>query len=222
MPILGINNRTENWKTARHFHPFFGDESVELAERLGEPEETARGKVHLELYWKGMRDHLHKQKRKIADGDFAESYTCRFAGLRKSVEDFTISGSPGFQELNDCNYDVSRKDRMAKLRNNLINTEIDIVLESPDHLYIGEAKHEMSFGADGSLILVHQLIRQYVMAKILLDIRGCTRDVVPFVVGDNAERLKKNRQVAFMICQGWMEKDNVLEWDDVKELACNS
>ena len=30
-------------------------------------------------------------------------------------------------------------------------------------------KHEMTFGANGRLVLVHQLIRQYVMAKILMD-----------------------------------------------------
>ena len=67
------------------------------------------------------------------------------------------------------NYDVSTKDRMANLGNNLVNTEIDIVLQSPNHLFIGEAKHEMTFGANGRLVLVHQLIRQYVMAKILMD-----------------------------------------------------
>lgn len=220
MTILGITNRTENWKTARHFYPFFGQEaSVCLAKKLGEPSETKPGEVRLELYWKGMRDHLHEigATRASDDNDYAESYTRLFGDLRRKIEGFNK-----FRELNDCNYDVSTKERRDQLRDNLINTEIDIVLESPNCLYIGEAKHEMSFGADGSLVLVHQLIRQYVMARILLDRLGCKKDVIPFVVGDDAKGLKKSQQVKFMIYQGWMNEENVLKWGKVKKLACDS
>ena len=110
---------------------------------------------------------------------------------------------------------------MVKLRNNLVNTEIDIVLESPNSLFIGEAKHEMSFGADGTLVLVHQLIRQYVVARILVDRLECDKEVVPFVVGDDTKQLRKSRQVGFMIRQGWMKERNILEWRDVKDLARN-
>ncbi len=214
MSILGINNRTENWKTARHFHPFFGDAGVELAERLGEPKGTAKGEVQLELYWKGMRDHLHDCEKENADNELAERYECLFPDLRNAIKDFE-----GLRLPNGSNYRVDATENKSKFRNNLINTEIDIVLASPGHLYIGEAKHEMSFGADGNLILVHQLIRQYVMAKILLDIRGCTKKVIPFVVGDNAKRLRKSRQVAFMIDRGWMCEKNVLKWREIQDLA---
>ncbi len=221
MTILGIKNRTENWKTARHFSPLFGEARVCLARKLGEPRDTQSGEVHLELYWKGMRDYLHMKKTQIAGEDFAVRYNRLFRNLRKEIEDFRIGDSYGFQRLNNWNYDVSTKDCMDKLKNNLINTEIDIVLQSPSYLYIGEAKHEMSFGANGSLVLVHQLIRQYVMARILVDLLGCSKRVTPFIVGDDAEALGKSHQVRFMICQGWMKKENVLEWGKVKELTCD-
>ena len=47
--------------------------------------------------------------------------------------------------------------------NSLLGTEVDVVLETPKHLFIGEVKHESTFEADGKLVLVHQLMRQYVM-----------------------------------------------------------
>ena len=215
MSILEIKNRTENWQTARHFYPFFEQEaSRHLATRLGEPQEIEPGEVHLELYWKGMRDYLHGNRTKDDSNDFAERYERLFPNLRKKIE---LSG--GFRPFNASNYDVSTQERKTKLRNNLINTEIDIVLESPNCLYIGEAKHEMTFGADGKLVLVHQLIRQYVMAKILVDLTGHKKEVVPFVVGDDVGELEKSHQVDFMIRQGWMNRENVLEWGRVKELA---
>tara|TARA_B100002003_G_C13895335_1_gene436428 strand:- start:390 stop:617 length:228 start_codon:yes stop_codon:yes gene_type:complete len=64
MGILRIRNRTENWKTAVHFSPLFGEKSFRLAERLGAEPETRPADVKLELFWRGMRDHLHKFKRK--------------------------------------------------------------------------------------------------------------------------------------------------------------
>ena len=41
---------------------------------------------------------------------------------------------------------------------------IDIVLETMDRLFIGEAKLESALGSDSDHVLVHQLIRQYAMA----------------------------------------------------------
>ena len=49
-------------------------------------------------------------------------------------------------------------------------------------------------------------IRQYVMAKILVDLAKTGKEVVVFVVGVNENRL----QVQFMIKQGWMKASNVL------------
>ena len=221
MKILGIRNRTENWKTARLFSPLFGEESICLAKCLGEQTETRPGDVHLELYWKGMRDYLHKLRNAGKDNphdshDFAKRYTCLFPDLRARIQEFGQ-----FQPLRDKNYDVRPEDEegMADLRNNLVNTEIDIVLETPGHLFIGEAKHEMSFHADGRQTLVHQLIRQYVMATILIDCIGSGKQVVPFVVGDTREGLKRKTQVKFMIQQDWMKAENVLEWGEIKKLG---
>ena len=62
MGILEIKNRTENWKTARTFAPFFADENLrlKLAHKLGEPEGTNPQDVKLELFWKGDAG-LHSQ-----------------------------------------------------------------------------------------------------------------------------------------------------------------
>ena len=143
---------------------------------LGGTPEPEVGDVHLELYWKGMRDYIHQegQKREDYKQDLAESYGRLFPDLRKEIENFGQH-----QELKSSNYEVS-SETLDKFSRNLINTEIDIVLESPGHLFIGEAKHEMSFGGDSSLILVHQLIRQYVMAKLLVDRIESKKKVIPF------------------------------------------
>lgn len=211
--ILGICNRTENWKTARYFAPFFGQGANRLAERLNG--KHVESNVRLELYWKGMRDFLAKQEDKekwkieIADR-FRNSEL--FGNLRGRVSDFRISGRPGFRELLSGNYDTSDTEGIYR---NLYNTEIDIVLESRHAQFIGEAKGEMSLGADGRLVLAHQLIRQYVMANILVDLTGKPKRVVPFVVGCN----ERQRQVQFMLEQGWMEQCHILKWEDIRRWA---
>jgi len=40
--------------------------------------------------------------------------------------------------------------------------------------------------------------------------------VIPLVVGDRVEYLKKTSQVKFMINQGWLKETNVLDWEQVK------
>ena len=220
MSILGIDNRTENWKTARCFSPLFRNCALrlELAKRLGEPDGTQPDEVHLELYWKGMRDYLHQngKKRKDYEHNFAKCYKRLFPNLRKKIGDFGK-----FQKLQDLNYDVCMEGGMAKLGSNIFNTEIDIVLQTPNHLFIGEAKHEMGFNANGNLVLVHQLIRQYVMAKILVDTLGCNKKVTPFVVWDKPKG-RRPYQVDFMVNQDWLDKKNILSWKDVKKLTHDS
>ena len=219
MKVLGIENRSENWKTALYFFRLFGEGGVRLANHLGEQPGPQRSDVHLELYWKGLRDYLHQRggKKESDDEDFAKRYRRLFPDLRERIEKFRQ-----FQNLQPRNYDVSTKDRMANLGNNLVNTEIDIVLQSPNHLFIGEAKHEMTFGANGSLVLVHQLIRQYVMAKILMDRLEsdglAKKNVIPFVVGDDVGSLKKRRQVEFMLNQCWLKEKNILSWNEIQKL----
>ena len=89
------------------------------------------------------------------------------------------------------------------------------MLESQHALFIGEAKGEMSLGADSKLVLVHQLIRQYVMANILVDLIGIRKRVIPFVVGCN----ERQRQIEFMVAQGWMKERHILGWDQIDHLV---
>ncbi len=231
--ILGIKNRTENWKTARYFVPFFADEAarLRLARKLGAPEETKRGEVHIELFWKGIRDHLHcqakQEKRAYKDyfPELANHYTKNFGGLLEKINGFP-PGSLKFKEPKPRNYNVSHEDFKNGLGNNLVNTEIDIVLETPHHLFIGEAKEEARLDGAGDLVLVHQLIRQYVMAKILMEVR-CSRglcrnkEIVPFLVGDKKrlDNLKNALQVKFMMEKYGLMERNVLSRECVAAIA---
>ena len=221
MAILGITNRTENWKTARYFAPLFGANSVRLARRLlSDEEERSRlqpGEVRLELFWYGMRDHFdkHPMRPEGRRTELARTYFRLFKDLHSEVKGF--QGDAGSFKGPEGSYDAS-KDGGNKLDSNLRNTEVDIVIQSPSHLFIGEAKHESRFGTRGRNFLTHQLIRQYVMACTLVDLRHEDLQVVPFVVGDDRAYLEKTLQVQFMCEQGWMREENILEWSDIEAL----
>ena len=230
MGILDITNRTENWKTASSFAPFFEnpvacqDLARKLLEPLGEP--LGNGEVQLELFWRGVRDQMDKERwTKMGKGEqaevmagFAYLYNRRFSELRQSVEAFPDLSLP--QEYNYRPADADRE----KLFNTLWHTEIDIVLETPQHLFIGEAKHESSFGNAGKLVLVHQLIRQYVTAKLLVEHLGQAKQVIPFIVADRGKLASVNNtaQVKFMLEQGWLKEANILSWDDIAALKGRS
>ena len=239
-----IENRTENWKTARYFSPLLGKGNARLAElgyRLGESRHTPPDEIQIELFWKGMRDFLYKGRGKRtredneADAiDLAKRFECIFPDLREKIQGFGRSQDPSrktqveslegntenqqsFRKLNELNYNTSAQDSSwkSKLFDNLRNTEVDIVLESPNYLFIGEAKHESGFDADGTRFLVHQLVREFVLARVLLHRLGSQKEVIPFVVGNNVERLRSQPQIIFMIRQTWMKEENVLSWDDI-------
>ena len=224
MAILGINNRTENWKTARYFAPLLQNSyaKAELARKLGEDPGTSRADVDLELFWKGMRDYVDKAR--IPKGELAktcvEKYKKEFhPSLRINIKEFapTPPKRP-LEPLKPHNYRVSENG--DDLFNNLQNTEIDIVLETPNRLLIGEAKGEAGLGTRGAYVLVHQLIRQYVMATILLKVQECDKEVVPFLVVEEEkyESVLNTGQVQFMISQEWLKKKNVLTWADIRSL----
>ena len=230
MGILGIENRTENWKTVRYFKPFIEDEALRLclAKRLGASEGTNQNDVRIELFWKGMRDHLHGLELDRGNkgrnvrlsryyGELADIYPCWFRDLREKISSFAQDGSK-FNNLNEMNYNIAIKNFETGLGTNLVNTEIDIVLATPDILFIGEAKDEALLDGTGNRVLVHQLIRQYVMAKILIEHRRCKREIVPFIVR-KAPAGKEQLQVKFLIKQGWLKKENVLCWKCVKAIA---
>ena len=120
-----------------------------------------------------------------------------------------------FEKLEPENCLADTEDQRKKLLSNLLQTEIDIVAESKTRLYIGDAKIEMNLGPNRELIFVHQLLRQYVIAKILLEILGCCKRIVSFVVG----RFKRNLQVDFLIRnKGWLKESNILEWESIRNL----
>lgn len=193
--ILDIENRTENWKTACSFSPMFNKKSYKFAEVLGDSPGFEPHEVRLELFWKGVRDYRHSKGISVGDLErkVIEAYDKKFQDLRRKIVD-----SKYFAELAAANYESSGNGVANKLTNNLLGTEIDVVLESPHHIFIGEVKHESTFGADGRLVLVHQLVRQFVTATILMTLVGDDRKLVPFVVGDAKDKLKKALQVRFM------------------------
>lgn len=227
MGILGITNRTENFKTAKTFAPFLVDGNdakkrlVELANRLGKPVGAPTVKeskdVRLELFWKGMRDKLEYGQRHYDPeraAPWVKFYRDHFHDLRDKVENYE-----GFRELQPCNYRVDDAEQQKSFYNSLLNTEIDIVLETPNHLYIGEAKDESGFHASSKLVLVHQLIRQYVLARTLVSPTS-QKKVVPFIVRQESEVVQEEKaQVQFMKKYYDLEPDNILTWDDVDRIA---
>ncbi len=227
MSILGITNRTENWITASYFAPLSRMGILRLAKHLGESSQTVPGDVHLELFWRGVRDYLSQIHQSAGNhyDDFASRYNRLFGpegtegDLRRQVEKFRHSEGLAFSDLRPDNYMAVTEDQIRQLGSNVFNTEIDVVLESPGCLFVGEAKHESNLGSDGSLVLVHQLVRQYVAAKILLDILGQTKQVVPFVVWNRNPSQRRPVQIEFMIEQGWLQEDHVLEWCDIVALC---
>ena len=236
MNILGdkVINRTENWKTAQYFSPFFWDEGarlrlakeilvrhgIQLSKIQIEPDE-----VSISLFWYGMRDYLCPEGTK--EGYYERARQC----YKKPFTECYNRLSSDFHTKLHKNYSVLNgdNDRMDTLFRNVFYTEIDIVLESQDHLFIGEAKHEQPLGANGEYVLVHQLIRQYVMARILIDHidhKNKGKEIVPFVVVDKkkSERFKRTKQVKYMTSKidektdrGWMSEKNVLTWDYIEK-----
>ena len=243
MGILGIENRTENWKTVEHFYGLSDDAKVKLVTRLlGEKPDVQAKDIHMELFWQGMRDYFKLLKRngesEPSADCIAKLYEDHFDGLRHYVKQFIEKRNDvkyAFRALKPHNYKGSgiefRKDgkmqsTQAELKSNLGHTEIDIVLETRTHLFVGEAKDSSNLGTKGSYVLVHQLIRQYVMACILVALKQEELKVVPFVVGENLTSLNKTAQVQFMIqqgkkCteQGWLKESNVLSWRKIKDLT---
>ncbi len=248
MGILGITNRTENFKTAKTFAPFLGndaesrDRRLRLARKLGSPVDTQAENAEIELFWKGIRDHLDQQRSPKRDPllsdptvkDLAHRYTQlhrSLGGLREKIETFQSEDGLTFERLNSWNYcerpfphePEEGIDCRKKLAESLLNTEIDIVLETKNRLYIGEAKDVSDFHASSGLVLVHQLIRQYVMAKVLLDIKGLekTKTVLPFIVcgGDKRPLILKKLQTQFMKKHFGLIDENILTWEQIDEIA---
>ena len=224
MGILGINNRTENWKTVRTLCPPLScDAKVKLVQRLLQeyPNTTDiewTDEVKFELFWKGVRDW--EKLRCHPAADYEKAYRGLFGDLRCKIEAFGKLKVPkrwNYQVCDDIQDDKGTPSSLV-LKRNLNNTEIDIVLETPSHLFVGEAKGESDLGGDSGLVLVHQLIRQFVLAKMLVKMMQKPHIVVPFIVGNKVEDLMKKEQVRFLIEEGWLKDSNVLSWDCIKSV----
>lgn len=236
MGILDIKNRTENFKTAKTFAPFLVDGNdaekrlVDLANCLGKPvggsPVTEQDEVRLELFWYGMRDNLPDKQRDYTPAravEWARRYESICGSLRTRIDTWNRK-QPKRKKFSDLNEDAYRATNAKRLYSNLVNTEFDIVLQTPGHLFIGEAKHLSGLNANGQRVLVHQLIRQFVAAKVLLSERGSDKEIVPFIVcdkdGDHGKaKLVNTAQARFMLAQGWLNKENILTWDDIDRIA---
>ena len=124
--ILGIENRTENWRTTVYFSPMFSGKSYKFAEVLGATPAFPPAAVRIELFWKGVRDYRHSKDipRRDLDLKVKEAYDLNFVGLRRDILDFQ-----GFAGLTAAHYESTGDDAASKLTNNLLGTEIDVVLE---------------------------------------------------------------------------------------------
>ena len=210
MAILGITNRTENWKTAEVFCGLREEGRVNLVRKLSNCE-SSTDDIKLELFWYGMRDCHTKWTKE----DTAKSYCRIFRTLRDDIL--------RYPKLKACKPHIYNASNMSTLYSNLMHTEIDIVLETSDHLFIGEAKYESGLGTDGENVLVHQLIREYVMARVLVDLTNKKKKIVPFVVvnENKLDSIKNTGQVGFMIDQdpSWLKECNILSWNEIKSLG---
>ena len=235
--ILGIPNRTENWLTASIFIPLIvHNRQNELAAWIiknakGTQVSFGPGEVSLELYWKGFRDYCsQKGDEKPSQEETVARYRECFSNLSEKICEYNRqdeSQQQKFRSLRPHNYVCPEESlKSAKsLYSNLLNTEIDIVLSTPGYLLIGEAKHEETFGTDSRLVLVHQLIRQYVMASILADMIGdncrneAKKEIIPFIVCDYPSKTTKTAQVQFLHQMKWLCLENVISWEDMHRLV---
>lgn len=232
--ILDIPNRTENWKTARAFIPIIEYHCQhELASRIiqhanGVHIPLRATQVILEVFWKGFRDYCkRKGNAKPNPEEVAVLYRELFSKLPEQICDYNDNASTNkakLKQLKPGNY-VCFNDSTQALYANLLNTEIDIVLSTPGYLLIGEAKHVETFGADSRLVLVHQLIRQYVVASIIVNMVAqdnnseLKEEIIPFIICDDPVQTKKSAQIKFLQHLGWINMENVFSWNEIHRIT---
>ena len=79
MAILDIDNRTENWHTARVLAPLVEKPSARasLASYLVGQAEQCGDSVEFELFWKGIHDYIHERQDQN-DEDYATEFTALY------------------------------------------------------------------------------------------------------------------------------------------------
>ena len=234
--ILGIPNRTENWKTAKTFAPLITlNKQHQLAALVvgnatRERHSFRPDEVCIELYWKGFRDYCKLRGLTSKDTNFIEKtasmYRRLFPHLRDRLEQYNSQAGTNEPILNlsEAHNYICGKDSQSskKLFYNLLNTEIDVVLSAPGFLLIGEAKDEQVFNANSRHVLPHQLLRQYVMASIVASMieeerkLKMTIRVIPFVIGNNLDKFAQVRVLKYLHFLG---PENVISWERLSRLT---
>ncbi|WP_420065100.1 hypothetical protein [Pectobacterium colocasium] len=217
--ILGIKNRTENWTTVNNLFDLKNKKLISYLMRNNDDESEPFDdgvQARLELFWYGYRDYLFDNSinlNTINTNAIYERFLRLFPDLQGNVLKFQNGNRRCLRVEEAVNYSFQREDAPLRLFQNIRHTEIDIVIETRNKLYIGEVKDSQTFGADGRLFLPHQLLRQYIMARILIDELGRNLDVVPFIIS-NSENTRKNGQIQLMVNLGYLDMKNVFTWEN--------
>jgi len=148
---------------------------------------------------------------------YTEAYIEHFGDLKSRLRDKTVKRVYG---LTDKNYDTTYIND-SNFLTNIQNQEIDIVLETDHHFFIGEAKYEVNnFNYNSQCFLSHQLLRQYITTKILLHDKKINKEIIQFVVCDGSivENMKNNYQVRFLKKYYDFDTERIVSWDAIAKL----
>ncbi|NLW91363.1 MAG: hypothetical protein GXY34_07155 [Syntrophomonadaceae bacterium] len=218
MDILGIRNRTENWKTAQTFLKLMYEGKLNSFLGLLVKDIISEDEIKMELFWKGVRDYRYQEGISLDFKErFTEAYIEHFGDLKSRLRDKTVKRVYG---LTDKNYDTTYIND-SNFLTNIQNQEIDIVLETDHHFFIGEAKYEVNnFNYNSQCFLSHQLLRQYITTKILLHDKKINKEIIQFVVCDGSivENMKNNYQVRFLKKYYDFDTERIVSWDAIAKL----
>ncbi|AFI88866.1 hypothetical protein [Pectobacterium parmentieri] len=223
--ILGIKNRTENWTTVGHLFDLRNNKLIRHL--MGRNSDDSApfddgSEARLELFWYGYRDYIFGKNitlNTVKIDAIYERFLRLFPNLQENVLSFMDEERKYLRVEKSVNYSLERENAPLSLFHNIRNTEIDIVIETRRKLYIGEVKDSQKFGANGNLFLPHQLLRQYVTARILVDELGKDLDIVPFIISNNKET-EKSGQIKLMNKLNYLNMKNVFTWSDIDNCKC--
>jgi len=207
--ILGIENLTENWKTAQTFLKLKHEKKLSSFLALLGFQNVDEEVINMELFWKGFRDCCKKEN--VFPFSFNHPYNNLFNNLKTKL------ANEGF-ELNDVNYNSNC---IKSLFSNMKNQEIDIVIETPKQIFIGEAKYTTKgFSDNKKYFLPHQFIRQYVTTKLLLNHKQVKKEVIQFLVCEKktVKKFEEDPQVLFMKKYYKFKLKRIIPWEDIELL----
>jgi len=225
--MFGVENRSENWRLAKAFidkkDNFLEYKIADIV--LSNCNQKISGQLSYEFFWTGFRDYCHSvsiaKKNSALGFRVVDYYQKTFSNLLDNIHQYNITENNPKLKLNnpEINYVVNEETKNIFL-NNLYYTEVDIIIRAGSNLLIGEVKSTQTFGSNSKHVLVHQLLRQYIMVSTLVNEKqfqekhNCIFTIIPFVIANrNAER---TAQVKIMKNLGWLVRGNVLNWDFIE------